>query len=205
MIVPIVNETNVKEAKRKLEMVKAVSTRVQIDVVDGLFADRLTIGPKDLVEYDFEELSVEYQLMVDDPTEWIEECVEAKAKKIIGHIERMGSQELFIEEVERHVGVEAGLGLEYATPLSGIELEALSKVKTILLLSVETGFNEGEYKEGIVEKIGQLRERFDGTIFVDGGMTPERYRQVIEAGATEAGASSYLWQDEIQKRMKEFV
>jgi ribulose-phosphate 3-epimerase len=116
----------------------------------------------------------------------------------------MGSQELFIEEVEVNPGVEAGLGVEYTTPISGIEVEVLGRVKTILLVSVPIGFNGGEYQKGIVEKVRNLREIYDGTIFVDGGMNPERYRQVKEAGATEAGASSYLWEGELEERLEEF-
>jgi len=204
MIVPIINESRVKEVKRKLEMVRGVVERVQIDVADGLFTDHLTIGPKDLLDYDFGEMEVEYHLMVDDPTEWIGECVEAGAKRIIGQIERMGSQGLFVEEVESSGKVGAGLALEYTTPLEAIEREMLVKVKMILLLSIPTGPAGGVWQEGILKKISSLRERYQGEIFIDGGMNPQRYREVLAAGATTAGSSSYLWKDDWEKRLREF-
>lgn len=204
MIVPIVNEETEEGAKEKLERVKRVGGRVQIDVEDGLFVDRVTAGPRDLVDYDFGSLQVEYHLMVDDPTEWIGECVEASGKKIIGQVERMGSQEYFVAEVESRGRVEAGLALEYNTPLSAIEEEMLTRVKTILLLAIPTGSSGGELKKGIYTKIRRLRERYEGTIFVDGGMTPASYRQVMAAGASEAGSSSYLFSGKLEERLKEF-
>lgn len=203
MIVPIINEVEREVVIAKLDMVKKVTNRVQMDVEDGLFVDRLTTFPGDLIDYDFGELSVEYQLMVDDPTEWIEECIEGHAKKVIGQIERMGSQALFIEEVEQHENVEAGLGLEYTTPVSAIELEALEKAKTILLLAVKTGPSGSKFEEGIIEKIKELRTKYKGTIFIDGGINPETYKKVREAGADEAGSSSYLWSGDFMKNWEE--
>jgi len=203
MIVPIINEQEREKAVAKIARARDVATRVQIDIEDGMFVDRFTIFPSDLVDVEWGGLSPEYHLMVDDPTEWIEECVSSKAVKIIGQVERMGNQELFVSDVSTH-GVMAGLGLELLTPLSALSKKVLDKVDTILLLSIPTGPSGSEIDERIYAKIRELRNIYAGTIFVDGGVNPETYRRVREAGADEAGSSSYLWQGELAEKLLEF-
>ncbi len=37
-------------------------------------------------------LKIDYQLMVDEPVNWIEKCVRGGADRIIGHVEKMSDQ-----------------------------------------------------------------------------------------------------------------
>jgi len=203
MIVPIINEHEREKAILKIELAKTVVSRVQIDIEDGMFVDRLTIFPSDLADVEWGQLAVEYHLMVDDPTEWIEECVRANAYKIIGQVERMGNQELFVEDVVRQ-GIMPGLALELFTPVSALDRKALEKVQTVLLLAIPTGPSGSKLDERIYEKIQALRKIYTGTIFVDGGINPETYKQVLRAGADEAGSSNYLWQGKLAERLLEF-
>lgn len=197
MITPIIMESNIEEVKNKLSLLgEKGSKRVHIDIGDGLFSDLLTISPADLQEVDLSKLEVDMHLMVDDPTEWIEESVALKPARLIAQIERMGSQKVFLESVESYGG-EAGLALGLNTTIEEIEKTSLVKCKTILLLAVPTGTTGSPFDERVIEKIKSLRKIYSGKILIDGGINSDTYKKVIEAGASEAGANSSYWKGEI--------
>lgn len=193
MITPIIMESSIEEVGKKLEILRAQKVdRVQIDIGDGLFSDLLSIAPSDLQQFDLSNLKIDIHLMVDDPTEWIEECAALKPSRLIGQIERMGSQARYLESVAGY-NLAGGLALRIETPIEELEEEALKQSAVILLLSVPTGTTGSKFDEQVLPKIGELRERYRGAIFIDGGVSPEVYQRVMSAGASEAGANSWYW------------
>lgn len=197
MITPIIMESDLIEVGRKLQILqKNKVDRVHIDIGDGLFSNLLTIAPADLQQFNLLRMKMDIHLLVDDPTEWVEESVALKPARLIAQIERMGSQKLFLEQVESY-GVEGGLGLAISTPIEEIEGECLSSCKTILLLAIPTGTTGSPFDERVIDKIKQLRKIYSGSILIDGAMNKETYRCVREAGASEVGANSAYWRGEL--------
>jgi len=115
MITPIIMESSMGEVKRKFALLSGID-RVHFDIGDGLFSDLLSIAPADLQELDLTGKEVDIHLLVDDPTEWIEESVALQPKRLIGQVEHMGSQVAFIEAAKEY-GVQPGLALEIHTPV----------------------------------------------------------------------------------------
>ena len=75
MITPIIMEDTMSEVKNKLSVLRDRNeSRVHMDIGDGLFSDLLTISPADLQELELSDIKMDMHLMVDDPTEWVEEC-----------------------------------------------------------------------------------------------------------------------------------
>lgn len=197
MITPIIMEGSLTEVKNKIGLLREESEkRVHIDIGDGLFSDLLTISPADLQEIDLTGMEIDMHLMVDDPSEWIEESVALSPKRLIAQIERMGSQAAYLEMVASYGG-EGGLALAIDTPIEEIEIECLSNCKTILLLAVPTGTSGSAFDVRVIEKITALRKIYPGNILIDGGIDKETYEKVMEAGATEAGANSKYWRKEL--------
>jgi ribulose-phosphate 3-epimerase len=197
MITPIIMESDLAVVSAKMLALKErKEDKVHIDIGDGLFSDLLTISPADLQEVDTAKMKMDIHLLVDDPLEWVEECVALNPKRVIGQIERMGSQALFLESVAGY-GFEGGLGLMIETPIEEIEEEVLKKCKTILLLAIPVGTTGSPFDERVIEKIKSLRKMYAGNILIDGAINKETYKQVIEAGATEAGANSAYWKGEL--------
>lgn len=198
MITPIIMESDIEEVARKLSILREQKIgRVHIDIGDGLFSDLLSIAPADLQQFELTNFKMDMHLLVDDPTEWIEESVALKPQRLIAQIEHMGSQFAYLENVAGY-GVEGGLALEIDTPIEELELECLEKVKTILLLVVPAGTSGSTFDERIISKIKALRDKYKGKILIDGAMNPETYRRVIAAGATEAGANSAWWRGDFR-------
>ena len=197
MITPIIMEGDIEEVGRKLAMLRdKQASRVHMDIGDGLFSDLLTIAPADLQQFDLSTLKMDIHLLVDDPTEWVEESVALKPVRLIAQIERMGSQKLFLEHVESY-GVEVGLGLKIETPIEEIENEVLGSCKTILLLAIPVGTTGSAFDERVIGKIQGLRKIYKGSILIDGAMDKQTYERVLEVGATEAGANSAYWRGEL--------
>ncbi|EKD79986.1 MAG: hypothetical protein ACD_40C00229G0005 [uncultured bacterium] len=193
MITPIIMESDIEVVKEKVGMLRRQQEkRVHFDIGDGLFSELFTIAPADLQALDLGQMRIDFHLLVDDPAEWIEECVALGPKRIIGQIEHMGSKELFVETVAGYGG-EAGLALKMETPIEAVGKDMLTRVKTILLLEIPPGTTGSPFDMRVLDKIRELRGKFGGNILVDGGVNPETYKLAIEAGANEAGANSTWW------------
>ena len=198
MITPIIMESEMGEVVRKFERLEGVS-RVHFDIGDGLFSDLLSISPADLQALDLTDKQVDIHLLVDDPTEWIEESVALHPARLIGQIEHMGSQVAFLNTVAGYEGGVGGLALEVHTPIEELDKEALLLSGVVLLLAVPAGTSGSVFDQHVIKKITELRKIYTGSILVDGGVTPTTYKQVIAAGATEVGANSSWWRGDFEK------
>lgn len=197
MITPIIMESDIDVVEQKLDvLMERKINNVHIDIGDGLFSDLFTISPADLQQFDTSKMNIDMHLLVDDPTEWIEESVALSPTRLIGQIERMGSQALFLESVKNY-GIVGGLALKIETPIEEIEQEALSQCGVILLLSIPPGTTGFPFDERVLSKIRELRSVYKGDILIDGGINKNTYKQVIDAGATEAGANSAYWRGDL--------
>lgn len=202
-LVPAILEETVSGMEEKLGRLREIESleRVQVDVVDGLFANKITVVPSDLKGVEFFDFKVDYHLMVDDPMAWVEEVVEAGGERVIAQIERMGSQAAFVDWVKGYeIGV--GLAVDLYTPIDALEEDVLEEVEIVLLLGVEAGFGGQEFEGRVLEKIKNLREIYEGEIMVDGGVKKENLGRIIKAGVESVAVGSYLWQGNLKERIK---
>lgn len=198
MITPIIMESDIAEVEKRLEILQQESAkRVHIDIGDGLFCDLLTVAPADFQQFDLSKLEIDIHLLVDDPTEWIEECVALGPQRLIAQIERMGSQVAYLEAVHGYGATKAGLALEISTPVEEIEVEALKKCEVVLLLSVPSGTSGAPFNPAVLKKIKELRKIYQGSILIDGGINNETEKLVMDAGASEVGENSSYWNNKL--------
>ncbi len=197
MITPIIMESDLDVVREKVATLKSRGgERVHVDIGDGLFSDLLSIAPADLQEVELTGLKLDLHLLVDDPTEYIEECVALTPTRLIAQIERMGSQVRYLETVQDYgAGVLGGLALKIETPIEAIEPEALSLAGAIVLLEIPPGTSGSPFDMRVLPKIEELRAKYRGQIIVDGGINPETYKLAKLAGADEAGANSWYWKN----------
>ena len=198
MITPIIMESDLNIVREKIDLLRSRGeSRVHIDVGDGLFSDLLSISPADLQEINLGGINLDMHLLVDDPTEYIEECVALTPKRLIAQIERMGSQVRYLETVAEYgTSVSGGLALKIETPIEAIEDEALKLAKAVILLEIPPGTSGSIFDMRVLPKIKELRKIYSGQIIVDGGINPETYKLATLAGADEAGTNSSYWRGE---------
>lgn len=196
MITPIIMESEIGEVRRKLKLLRTQGQkRVHLDVGDGMFSEMYSVLPGDLEEGDTAGMEVDIHLLVDDPMEYVEESARVKPQRIIGQIERMGVQKIFVETVAGY-GILPGLALKIETPIEEIDEEMLKTCKTILLLAIPAGTTGSRFDERVISKIKELRRKYQGSILIDGGINKVTMKKCLEAGASEVGANSAWWRGE---------
>lgn len=178
-VVPAILPRSLKELEDELAKVWAYTRRVQLDVVDGVFAPAKTVGPEDLVKIDT-AVVFDIHLMVDEPEKWLDRCVAGGAERVFGQVERMKDKVAFIADAQAK-GLGVGLAYDIGTPLTGLS-EVINDLDAVLLLSVRAGEQGKEFDERVLEKIGQVR-KIDKrvTIIVDGGLNEADIKKCLAA------------------------
>ncbi len=206
-IIPAILSNNLEEVRALLALCEPVVRRVQIDVIDGVFANNKTIEPATLASFDT-HLLLDYHLMVEEPKNWIDTCIKGKADRIIGHIEKMANQVLFANQV-KDAGAKAGLAIDLATPVSALSQEALLLVDVIIVLSVQAGFGGQNFDEGSLAKIEELNEIRDKTgatftICDDGGITLDTIALTSAHGVDSVAVGKRIFHGNLEENIDHF-
>jgi ribulose-phosphate 3-epimerase len=206
-IIPAILTNDPDKLRDLLSKCEGVVERVSIDIIDGQFADNKTIDPS-LLEDIETNLKIDYQLMVKEPINWIERCVRGQADRIIGHVEQMQSQQDFVDKVmgER---ISVGLALDLPTPVSSLDKDVLSKLDTILVMSVPAGFGGQKFSDKAIDKIRELKKLRDegGLNFKiqdDGGITLEKVDDIHFLGVDEVSIGRRILKGDLNANVKRF-
>lgn len=211
-VIPAILTNNVTELEDMLgQIARAVDTneanikRVQIDIIDGEFADNKTIDPVNMLGVET-NLSLDFHLMVKEPINWIEKCASVGADRIIGQIERMKSQVEFVGKVSE-TGLYVGLAVDLETPISRLDPVVLNSVDVVLLMAVKAGFGGQKFDTRVLDKIKELDEirARDATPFkicVDGGETEDNIDETHFAGADEVVIGRRLFMGDIVENIE---
>lgn len=181
--------------------------RVQIDVIDGKFTGNRTVDPIALRDIE-PRLLVDYHLMVNEPINWVEKCVQSFADCVIGQIEMMGSQLEFIAKVGA-TGAKVGLAIDLKTPIEAIDEGVIQSLDIILVMSVPAGFGDQIFDPRVLGKIKKLAKIRDSeqsrlAICVDGGITKENIASVKKAGADEVSIGRKIFTGDINQNILMF-
>lgn len=207
-IVPAILSNDPTEAKELVYACEGVVERVLIDIVDGKYVDNKTVDPSVFNDLDI-AVKPGFQLMVEEPINWVEKCVRANADRIIGHIRMMDSQEKFVgkvQEVGRKVGLAVDLEMDYRI----IEEVVLPSLDVVLVMSIPAGFGGQKFDSRALEKIKKLSNLREGDtrpfkIMVDGGITLENVKSVFDVGADEVSIGRRLFKGNLKDNFNEFL
>ena len=182
---------NLELAKKQIDLAKNSNLigAIQIDIVDGIFADNHTFTPQDLVDVDFGDLQIDFHLMTEEPMDYVweleEHCRHLPIRAVFGQIEKMTYQEAFLEEVKKQEW-RAGLALNLFTPIESIDDNSWEWMDAILLLGVEAGASGQEQNPFLFEKIKTVRQKILKNepikIFVDGGVKQQNISKLQASG-----------------------
>ena len=170
---------------------------VHVDIMDGQFVPNLTLGPAVVKAVRrVTQLPIDVHLMVERAERHLDAFVDAGASWVSVHVEAVLHLQRAVAQLSTR-GVEAGVVLNPSTPLSAIE-EILPEVDYVLLMSVNPGFSGQAFIPSTLDKLRRLREiirdrGLQTRIEVDGGVSRENIRSVVEAGAeiVVAGSASF--------------
>ncbi|MFA6295105.1 MAG: hypothetical protein WC666_01635 [Candidatus Paceibacterota bacterium] len=193
-IIPAILPRDFNELEEKSELVKGFVKTVQVDICDGQFVpnaswpykkqdnafDKLIKEEEGLPGW--KDLNYEFDLMVNNPSEVVDQWVSAGATRIIIHIEARGN---IAEAIEKLQGcVEIGLALNIETPIESIE-PYKEHINFIQCMGIDhIGFQGQEFDEKVIEKIKDIKKAYpDLPVSIDGGVSLETAPSLISAGA----------------------
>lgn len=204
-IYPSILTDSVSVLQEQLDKVSSISSieTVQIDIIDGEFADDLTLSPIDLIGTDFGDITLDFHLMVNEPVDYVFECKQIEnVRSVIGQIERMTSQKEFIDEA-LELNILPGLSLDLYTPVESIHPENWDKLRIVQIMGNKAGIQGQEFNAQIalskVKQLVEIKKSLDLRnleIIVDIGVNDTTIEQILKAGASGVVVGSFLWKSD---------
>lgn len=159
---------------------------LHVDVMDGHFVPNITVGPL-IVEAirPLTKLTLDCHLMIENPDAFIPQFVQAGADLVTVHIEACPHLHRTVQHIHS-LGVQAGVSLNPATPISALE-EILPEIDMVLLMSVNPGFGGQSFISTLYRRAEHVRKLIDQQglstlIEADGGIKLDNIAGVFDAG-----------------------
>ena len=182
---------------------------IHVDVMDGHFVPNISFGAPVMKCLNGKtDLPYDVHLMIENPDRYIEDFVSPQTAYITVHQEACTHLHRTVQNIKSK-GLKAGVSINPATPVSTLQC-ILPDVDLVLIMSVNPGFGGQKFIPGALEKVRELAEikrseNLDFVIEIDGGITIDNIKEVMEAGVEMAVAGSAVFKaDDVVQRVKDF-
>jgi len=190
-ILPAILACDSQEYLNKLRIAENLAEWIQVDIEDQKFAPVKTIGADVVASYPT-KLNIEAQLMVVQPENWIDDFIKAKVQRIVVPVENTAGLGEAIKHIKNH-GIQVGVSLNPETSIEKVK-HLISDLDLVLVMAVSPGPSGQEFRLEVLSKIKVLHKNYpEFNIEVDGGINPQRAKQVVSAGANILVAGSYIF------------
>jgi len=170
-----------------------------IDVMDGHFVPNISYGmPVISAIKKHATKPLDVHLMIEKPERYIEEFAKVGADIITVHYESTVHLHRTLRQI-KDTGCKAGIVLNLTTPLTVLE-DILPECYMILLMSINPGFGGQKFEDITYKRVRNLRhmineQGLDTRIEIDGGVTDQNIKALVEAGADTFVAGSHVFKN----------
>lgn len=179
-----------------------------IDVMDGNFVPNISFGiPIVASTRKVTSKIFDVHLMIEKPERYIRDFYDAGADNITFHYEACASVGDTIDKIHSY-GMKAGVSIKPGTDVSVLK-PYLNRADMFLIMTVEPGFGGQAYMDVCTDKIRELRQMINeagssADIQVDGGITRDNVKMVMDNGANVFVMGSSIFKGDIQDNVRYF-
>lgn len=199
IISPSLLSADFLELKTELERLNQIDDLwLHLDIMDAHFVPNLTFGEPVLNKVKtVTKHKLDAHFMVDDPDFFAEQFKNIGLHNFTFHWEAIVHHDRLITKLKT-MYPSVGISLNPSTPLSVVPDYIWGKVDLVLLMSVNPGFGGQKFIPSVIDKVIALDEirhknNLNFQIQVDGGITDENAGYLIQAGANNLVAGSYIF------------
>ena len=202
VLIPAVIPTSRHYLDTTLSLLGTFTDSVQVDIVDGVFAPQTSwpytthVPLTDSLEsVFFESLSVELDLMIQNPEETLDVWLRAKPTRMIVHVESTQKLSNVIDHAGTR-GYQLGLAFNNDTDLSLLQEIDSAAVDFVQLMGIaEIGAQGNPFDERVLARIGEVKKMYpDMPVSIDGGVSEKTISTLRKAGADRFVSGSAILQ-----------
>jgi ribulose-phosphate 3-epimerase len=199
IISPSLLSVDFLELKVELERLNQIDDLwLHLDIMDAHFVPNLTFGEPVLNKVKtVTKHKLDAHFMVTDPDFFADNFKNVGVHNFTFHWEAIDHHDRLIDKLKSKYP-SVGISLNPSTPISVIPKYLLSKIDVVLLMSVNPGFGGQKFIPEIVDKVIELdlirhENKLNFQIQVDGGINDQNAGYLIQAGANNLVAGSYIF------------
>lgn len=178
-IVPAVLVKTKEEYSQRLSVIRQLTNRFQLDIIDGEYVDNKTIQLDEIAR--LTETKMDVHLMVTHPKAFIEKAIALNANNIIIQYECGEDLQSHLERIKK-AGLNAGVAVNPETKLSKLK-SFKEMINHLLIMGYPAGFAGQKLDPIVFERLVEAREMFPfAEIGLDGGVSEKNAKKVLQAG-----------------------
>lgn len=201
LIAPSILSADFSNLAEQIKLLETAGTKlIHCDIMDGQFVPNITFGPLILSAIrKITNIPLDIHLMIKNPDNLIKDFVIAGADYISVHYEEVVHLDRTINVI-KDFGIKAGVVINPSTPVN-LLTDIIHIVDFVLIMSVNPGFGGQKFIPYCLNKIKEcsiLRDKFklNFLIEVDGGITIDNLKDVLEAGTDIAVVGNSIFKSE---------
>ncbi|KRO86919.1 MAG: ribulose phosphate epimerase, partial [Cryomorphaceae bacterium BACL29 MAG-121220-bin8] len=171
-----------------------------IDVMDGVFVPNISFGtPIMNVLKKNANKPLDVHLMIVNPDSYIEKFAELGSSILTVHFEACTHLHRTIQKI-KSLNMKAGVAINPHTPVSSLEA-IIKEIDIVCIMSVNPGFGGQSFIETTYQKIEDLKSLIkknnsSALIEIDGGVTYDNAKKLVEKGADVLVAGSFVFKSD---------